>query len=684
MQSLQVSSLLLATGIAVTTASCGSASPSGPAPGRTGPLECQVRGYPCSLSEVPIAVLERGDALGDEALARLEGGAPTSDVAGFLAGQSDVAEVRWDETGIWFRPNGGTGIWILGERAFSPQSLSGVPGVPSSARTPRTAKWVVAGPPADKKALVLSPFHWYWPDSDESSAVAAILSGTRGYESGVTYQANTQQSSKDVGPESFMHWDGYQVVHVATHGKRICHEGSCKAILIAGLLDGALPAGPGTKAVKLRSLTLEGVTYAKGQKTEFVALEADFFRAHYPAGLKNTVVFLNACESFGPQATDLVDAIKGRTSVVLGWTQTVDSHDAAAAAVALYEALGERGYPAQVAYEQLGALKVGTATPPSSAPTLLLTDRVEGGDLRIREVVYLLNPDGGQILTPSDRVKIEGTENDGVPDAAPFLVRIDGVKQELAGDMMVHVSIDGKETVPVDLTSGQRNGEDQWTVSGIFPLGYDLKQDTPVQFRARVNLHDEGESKHETGATLTGGEPIMGYEWQFDAVSTSGWIPSANVPHTPYSATTHLTLEFAPGQAVSEPHPRYVVTDGGVIFDYNHSYYNCTITAPVITFEVTPEILTPLTELFFDTTVNPVEYFGIIQTVGPEFQYTYSCSDGYTSTDTHRATNVWLSLEADEARMVSADRRSIVGQHRVTGAGGDFYIESNYTFTRTR
>src|SRR5215813_9234632 len=259
MRSLQVSSLLLA----VATVSCSSNPPSGPAPGSKGPLECQVRGYPCSLSEVPIAVLERGDALGDEALARLESGASTSDVAGFLAGQSDVAEVTWDETGIWLRPKGGTGIWILGKGAFSPESFSGVPG-DSPARIPRTASWVVGGPEEDKKkALILSPFHWQWPDSDESPTVAAILSGSRGYEGGVTYQVNVQQSSKDVEPESFIHWDGYQVVHVASHGKRICDAGLCRAMLIAGLLYNLLPDGPGTKAEKLRGLTLEGVTYAK-------------------------------------------------------------------------------------------------------------------------------------------------------------------------------------------------------------------------------------------------------------------------------------------------------------------------------------------------------------------------------------------------------------------------------------
>ena len=132
-----------------------------------------------------------------------------------------------------------------------------------------------------------------------------------------------------------------------------------------GLLQNLLPAGPGTKAEKLHALTDQGVTVVKAEKTglEYLGLTADFFRIHYPAGLDNTLVFLDACQSFGPQATDLVDAIKGSTTVVFGWTEPVYSNDATATAVALYKALSERGYPAEVAYAHLGALKNGTAVP---------------------------------------------------------------------------------------------------------------------------------------------------------------------------------------------------------------------------------------------------------------------------------------------------------------------------------
>ena len=222
------------------------------------------------------------------------------------------------------------------------------------------------------------------------------------------------------------------------------------------------------------------------------------------------------------------------------------------------------------------------------------------GDLRIRDVIYLLDPGSGQILTGSDLVAIQGTENDGTPDAAPFLVRVDGVEQQLAAGMMVHVSIDGVETGPMALGSGQRNEKDQWTVSGVLPLSYDLKHETPVHLRAWVNLHDEGQSEHESDATLIGSEPIMGTEWRLDAVQTFGY--TSDVPATSHSSTGHLTLTFAPGQSAAEPHPRYVVTGGSVTYGWTHSYYDCTFTAAPITFEVTPEVSGD-SFLTFNTTV---------------------------------------------------------------------------------
>ncbi|HKY60996.1 MAG TPA: hypothetical protein VJP59_08290, partial [Gemmatimonadota bacterium] len=60
MERIGIGFFLVATGIAVTV-SCGSDSPSGPdteGPIEQSQLECEERGFPCSLSEVPIEILE--------------------------------------------------------------------------------------------------------------------------------------------------------------------------------------------------------------------------------------------------------------------------------------------------------------------------------------------------------------------------------------------------------------------------------------------------------------------------------------------------------------------------------------------------------------------------------------------------------------------------------------------------
>jgi hypothetical protein len=178
-----------------------------------------------------------------------------------------------------------------------------------------------------------------------------------------------------------------------------------------------------------------------------------------------------------------------------------------------------------------------------------------------------------------------------------------------------------------------------------------------------------------------GGEPIMGTVWEMEAVHTSGWTAASGVPHTRYTATAHLTLRFAPGQSAAEPHPRYIVTGGTVTFDYNHTYYDCSSTAPVLTFEVTEEVSLE-SELRFDTTVSPVRYSGLIYTQGPEFQVVTSCGEG-PDTRTHRAANTWLLLESDDALPVSSDRRSISGTDRDETSVGS-YIQVDYTITRTQ
>lgn len=659
-------------------------------------LECGSAEHPCSYSEVPIEVIQRTLELESDALDMLAEGATTDDVAAALEAQADVAEVQSDGFAVRFRVDGGRGMWILREGAFATRSR---PNEISSHAAPRgsppnpgpgggTPARVVVGPESDPKdALVLSPFMWEFGVEDDAAEVAAILSGTRGYEGRVTSRANADSTSTNVDIGSFLGWTDYDVVHFTGHGKTVCNDSEtvCRTQITVGLLDNFLPDEPESRAEKIQALQDMGLEISVGETTgrEYVVITADFFREAYGSGLQDTFVFLNACQTFTSQTSDMVDALGGSSSVVLGWSAPVYADEAEAAAVKLYEQLSDWGYPAKVAMMKLDGLETGTAWMQFGAPELKLRPRTDGQDLRIRDVVTLLQPSGSQELGPSDQVPILGSAGDDEDDEVPFKVRVEGVEEQFAGEMMVHVTADGVAADPVPLSSGTANEMDQWTVSGSVPLGYDLEDDRSVTFAARATLHDGGESDHEVAATVTGGEPIMGYEWVMEA--TNVYKYSESVPATPHVSTANLTLTFEEGQAPGEPDPRYVITGGTVTYDYNHTYFDCTFSAEPVTFEVTDEIA-GTSALVFHTSTSPVTYTGVISTRGPEFQYQRACEDGDSSTGTHRATDAWLVYDSDEPQPVSADRESITGTYRrVTDVFiGDFIVESNYTITRVR
>ncbi len=663
----------------------GPASPGSPGGPGTGPnpqptLECDAERYPCSLSQVPLEILERSEALGDAIAEMMSGGASPAAVTAWLEAQPGIAEVAADALTLRFRLDGGRAYWILLEDPLD-ESRASSRIRPNPASGTLSPSYDVVGPATkQKRALVLSPLLWEFQHWDDGPVIRDILKGTRGYEGGVDYLFNEDTLSTGVGVATFRTWENYQVVHVTSHGRRLCDAAGCRAMIVATNLKAILASGSETEAEAAHRLEQDGLDVSRpadGSGVRYVAVTADFFRSYYKTGLHDTIVLLNACQTFGAQATDLVEAIQGNSSVVLGWDEAVHAAEATAAAEALFTELSEWGYPAEIAYERLGSVKTGTPTDHGPAATLILGKRPMGGDLRVRDVVTLLDPASHQPLTPSSVVGIDGTMGDGEPDGAPYLVRVDGVIPDLATQARLHVAIDGIEADAVPVSIGEVDDHDQWMVRGTAPLGYDLQEEKAATFRAWVELPDGGESDDEVVATVSGDEPIMGHTWELEAVHTSGW--TGGIPHTPYTATAHLTLRFAPGQAAAELHPKYVVTGGTVTYDYSHTYYDCSYTAPPITFEVT-EGVSQDSHLSFDTAPNPVRYSGVIYTQGPEIQVVESCGDE-SSTRTQRAANTWLLFNPADAQAVSGDRRSIVGSYRVESGGG-FYIESKYTITR--
>jgi hypothetical protein len=629
-------------------------------------LECEKEGYPCSLADVPVEILERSNDLGDEAAARLEEGDSTEEVKAWLGEQPEMAEVGADEFVVRFRLEGGRGHWIFTRDSLATRTTIAAAAHASPPTRERGLAFVVGGESEQKRALVLSPVLWEFGRWDPGGRVSEILRGTRGYENGVTYLKNEYKASREVDIGSFGGWSEYQVIHVESHGNVLCDPPPCRAVIVARALS-----TPESAAAKLGQLPVTGVGVSVSPSGKYLHLDADFFRSQYEGGLEDTLVFFSSCKGFAATAPDLADAIRGATSVYLGWDGSVYANEANDATLALYDELSE-GYAVEHAYSNLGGLRA------ASTASLILGERQAGGDLRIRDVVSLLDPSSGARLSSTDTIAIEGKARDGQPDAAPYLVQVDGMPAESAADVVLHVSVDGVEAEPQPLTSGQPKDDGQWLLRGVVPLGYDLEEDRSAVFRAWVELPSGGESDHETSATLTGDGPIMGTTWEL--VAENVYAARATIPISPWKSTARLTLSFAPGQDPTEPKPRYVVTGGTVRIDYSHTYYDCSITADPLTVDLSDPRWAGDSYLVFDTTVKPVRYGGVVATSSPRFEVLQTCGSSGSSSRTHVLPNVWFIIDSDELRPVPADKRKIVGTYDT----GDGTITNRSTYTLTR
>jgi hypothetical protein len=192
--------------------------------------------------------------------------------------------------------------------------------------------------------------------------------------------------------------------------------------------------------------------------------------------LDNTLVFFNSCASYPNNSTALADAIRGNTSMFLGWNAPVSLPDSNLASKTFYEWLSLSGVTVGEAYNRLGELQTD-----SKGSRLINSTRAAGGDLRIRDIVTLLHPDIETRLDPSMEVGILGQLGDGAPDAVPYLVQVDGILPDNADDALVHVSVDGVEAEQLQpFSSGVGGFPDSWFLSGEVALTDDLQQEVGV------------------------------------------------------------------------------------------------------------------------------------------------------------------------------------------------------------
>lgn len=354
-------------------------------------LQCTLEGFPCTWDEVPPEVEQASRAMAEEVAQRIGAGEPWLDVAQEVAERDDVAEVLVGEETVSFRLEGGRPEWIFASARLG--TIGAMPARPEldfvpSAPTPDPAGSQQGPGKATKRALLLSPYDWQWTiggESDQLDEIKSTFEGVRDYSLGeivvrknsLTNNAGTLGISGGVTLESFMDWDEFDAIHLATHGGKACRRlvaaGSagvagavvdieCQTSLSIGLPwvteNDPLPGksfttqtGVSRAWVPIPNADIPRVRSAAGLPPEpaspgapayemegpFVGVSTDFFRQQYGGGLSEALVFLSACSSGAN--SDLVTHLSGGGSTVFGWDRDMLLTPASRAAACAWRAL---------------------------------------------------------------------------------------------------------------------------------------------------------------------------------------------------------------------------------------------------------------------------------------------------------------------------------------------------------
>ena len=273
------------------------------------------------------------------------------------------------------------------------------------------------------------------------------------------------------------------------------------------------------------------------------------------------------------------------------------------------------------AYDALGKLQVD-ATPGGKKARLTVAGPVTGDDLRIREVITFRTA-SGSILSDQDHVPFKGVAGDGLADAVPYHVTVDGMAATTAPLATVKVSIDGTSAAPVALSSGREIEPGRWSIDGEIDLGYDLDDERAVDFSASVDLPEGGLSTHATPATISVG-PAMGGSW-------SGWATDVGDANGDGSvkvrSRAELTFTYIAGQKGGATHPRYELTDGTLSWQIDGtSSAGCRVLSPKITLETAD--FGSDASLVFDLTKDPAGYIMAANVLsGPVVEVAVTCPD---------------------------------------------------------
>ena len=636
-----------------------------PAPSSQPARECGGEGFPCALSEVAPAVLQRGEQLADEVTAKLDAGGTMAAAVAFLWTQTDVADAASQGAALRFRLRGGRDVFILPANGPAPAAAAAVakaqharppltpllpaPSVPPAAR--EGAHKVVGASVTSKRALVLSPFKYQFGALDDGLPVSQLLQGTRGYAGQVVYMENATRSATTVGIQQFLGWEAFDVIHATSHGAQVCDLEHCVSTILSG--DSYRDADD------LLRITELGVNTARvrGSDEKFVSLSPAFFKAKYPQGLAGKIIFFNACQTYWPAGSGLSDVLLGAQSIFLGWSEVVMADAARDAALALFKKLSQDGVTVRTAADGLGDLAFNRYQRDGEEVTaILLLDYALGTDLRLREVATLERPDTGGALLPNAVVNAVGKAQDGVVDGVPYQILIEGIPKSQEDAAIVQFIVNGHSSTPQAVTIGERIGETGWRLRGQIPF-VDVSPEQVVEMLARVSLPDGGMSEHRVSVRLVSEPPATAETWVGEAVSHF----DDSTPEGQVHITRVATVTFKQSAATIGGRYKVLRSTGGTLawtrsgsiktlLDGTCHYAGPTVQVPIDAGDG---------EIIIDTAAVPDSYSMSGFTTGVEVRVAENCGNYAFST---RAGGAWApALGHADGFVASPDGGTVSG-----------------------
>ncbi|MBX3604913.1 MAG: hypothetical protein KF788_06565 [Piscinibacter sp.] len=582
----------------------------------TAALECERLAYPCDWSQVAPAVLDASDRLGGELAARLEAGSDTDAAAAWLQTQAVLAELQVDTRAIRFRLPGGRGVWVLADegRPASPSFAAAGRSAPAAPR--KQAQGVIRPGATGRKALLLAPFRYQGVEFAVDH-VAARLGAIPGYT--VTLRQNTTEGERSVWLDDFADFAGYDVIHVSSHGAELCRDRLTGQPIEPCRIG--IDVGPATQpALDLAAAGRVGIELFVTRKgRRHLAVTPEFFRAVYPQGLDQRLVFIDACLGGDPA---LMASLGGAGGAVLGFSGIVYAEFAQWVGDALYELLG-RGLSVQEAM-----LRLGDSLAQEDGTRLV----GNGHDLRIRDLLEVSDLTGGQALSAAgSRVDALSRPGDGQPDRLRLALHVDGLAPDRLAGVELKVARDGQTLVQLPLAgSAQADGEDRLRFEFELPLGADTQPGETLALRFALALPEGGVTMLEVAPRVSDPSALPP-EWLMTGLTTVQGVGSTTTKFA------QVVWELAPGDDPSARYRYYRLKSGTLTISYTSDLNGCR-TIWEVGLTIPPGA--PNNQLKFDTVAGEFSAFG--QAPGQVVHATGVCADGSTLPFATTAGGVYL------------------------------------------